>query len=76
MPVKNLLAIQKATGNVTDMSEFYKNTGCLAPYLFTFETMTKNAKIHTRFFALHLGIIEDPATGSAAGPSRIFMICI
>jgi trans-2,3-dihydro-3-hydroxyanthranilate isomerase len=36
-------------------------------YAFTNETLSPSATIHARMFAPPLGILEDPATGSAAG---------
>jgi trans-2,3-dihydro-3-hydroxyanthranilate isomerase len=68
LPLKSLSSIQKAYGNADKLGRFYKETGCLAPYLFTKETIEKESRIHSRFFAPHAGILEDPATGSAAGP--------
>jgi len=35
---------------------------------------TTFSKIHTGFFAPHLGIIEDPAPGSAAGPLTGYLL--
>lgn len=59
--------MQRAQCNVTNIKRFFggKSAG---PYLFSLETTCSHAKVHTRFFAPHLGILEDPATGSAAGP--------
>jgi trans-2,3-dihydro-3-hydroxyanthranilate isomerase len=74
LPVKGLASMQRASGNVNNLSRFYKETGSLAPYLFTLETINKEAKIHSRFFAPHAGIIEDPATGSAAGPLTAYLL--
>jgi trans-2,3-dihydro-3-hydroxyanthranilate isomerase len=67
VPIKTLDAMERARGNVTKMKDFFK-TGMIGPYLFSLETTEPNTQIHTRFFAPHLGILEDPATGSAAGP--------
>jgi trans-2,3-dihydro-3-hydroxyanthranilate isomerase len=74
VPVVSLNAIQKASGNAALLEAFYKQTGCLAPYLFTTETVDKNANIHSRFFAPHCGVLEDPATGSAAGPLTGYLL--
>jgi trans-2,3-dihydro-3-hydroxyanthranilate isomerase len=68
LPIQSLSSIQKAFGNAEKLGRFYEETGCLAPYLFTTETVEKESRIHSRFFAPHAGILEDPATGSAAGP--------
>ena len=67
VPIKTLDAMQRAQGNVANMKRFF-GKDLIGPYLFCLETMDSSAKVHTRFFAPHLGILEDPATGSAAGP--------
>lgn len=68
IPVKSLDAISKAAGNVNRMTEFFSKHNSMDPYLFTLETVDPQASVHTRLFAPQFGIIEDPATGSAAGP--------
>ena len=67
VPIENLSAIQKAQGNATSMKQFFKGD-LIGPYLFSLETADPQTRVRTRFFAPHLGILEDPATGSAAGP--------
>ena len=67
VPINSLDAIQNAQGNVTNMKKFFRED-LVGPYLVCFKTTNASAKVHTRFFAPHLGILEDPATGSAAGP--------
>ena len=67
VPVKTLDAVQRAQGNATNMKDFFKGD-LIGPYLFSLETTEPSTQIHSRFFAPHLGILEDPATGSAAGP--------
>lgn len=67
VPIKTLDAVQRAQGNVTNMKDFFKGD-LIGPYLFSLQTTDLSAQIHSRFFAPHLGILEDPATGSAAGP--------
>ncbi len=74
IPVKSLSAIQGAAGNIKKLDEFFKEKTSFAPYLFTLETMNKQAKVHTRFFAGHRGITEDAATGSAAGPLTAYLL--
>ena len=74
VPVKNLSAIRRAAGNINNITDFFKNKPSLAPYLFTFETIDPVSKVHTRMFAPHLGIMEDPATGSAAGPLTGYLL--
>jgi trans-2,3-dihydro-3-hydroxyanthranilate isomerase len=74
IPVKNLSAIQRANGHVNNLNKFFRNRDSLAPYLFTLETVDASAKVHTRFFAPHLGVIEDAATGAAAGPLTAYLL--
>jgi trans-2,3-dihydro-3-hydroxyanthranilate isomerase len=74
VPVKSLAAVQRASGDTDKLIRFYEESGTHAPYIFTRETVNKRAKIHSRFFAPHLGIIEDAATGSAAGPLTGYLL--
>jgi trans-2,3-dihydro-3-hydroxyanthranilate isomerase len=74
IPIKRLDAIQRADGNVNRLKKFFADKNALVPYLFTLETVRTNARVHTRLFASHLGIIEDPATGAAAGPLTAYLL--
>lgn len=74
VPIRNLSSIRKAKGIMNEISEFIANNKSMAPYLFTLDTEDREANVHTRFFAPHLGIIEDPATGSAAGPLTAYLL--
>ena len=74
IPVKNLSAIQRAIGHVNNLNKFFRNTDSLAPYLFTLEAMDASVNVHTRFFAPHLGVIEDAATGAAAGSLTAYLL--
>jgi len=73
IPVKTLDAMQRAQGNVGNLRKFFDKT-LIGPYLFSLETVNPGAKVHTRFFAPHIGILEDPATGSAAGPLTAYLL--
>jgi trans-2,3-dihydro-3-hydroxyanthranilate isomerase len=74
IPVKSLSAIRKAKGNVDKITKFFNTHQSIAPYLFTFETEDPKSKVHTRLFAPHFGVLEDPATGSAAGPLTGYLL--
>jgi trans-2,3-dihydro-3-hydroxyanthranilate isomerase len=74
VPINSLKAMQKATAHIDNLGRFFKDKGISAPYLFTLETLSVDSKVHTRFFAPHLGIVEDPATGSAAGPLIAYLL--
>ena len=73
IPVKSLAAVQDAEGNANELKKIFGNEP-RGPYLFTRETTKSGAELHTRFFAPHLGIIEDAATGSAAGPLTGYLL--
>ncbi len=74
IPIKNLDVIQKAEGNTQKLRDFCNKNNIVAPYLFTLQTTNMAARIHTRFFAPHMGIFEDAATGSAAGPLTGYLL--
>ena len=59
---------------MNNLIEFFSGRNAFVPYLFTLETVSKRANVHTRLFAAHLGIIEDAATGSAAGPLAAYLL--
>lgn len=74
VPVKNLAAVRQASGNVNNLINFFSRGTAFVPYIFTLETESEQASVHTRLFAAHLGIIEDAATGSAAGPLTAYLL--
>lgn len=73
VPIKTLRAVQGALCNVSKMRDFF-GSKLVGPYVFSLETTDPSAAVHTRFFAPHLGILEDPATGSAAGPLTGYLL--
>jgi trans-2,3-dihydro-3-hydroxyanthranilate isomerase len=42
--------------------------------VFTEETVTPGAHVHTRLFAPLAGVLEDPATGSASGALGAYLV--
>jgi trans-2,3-dihydro-3-hydroxyanthranilate isomerase len=73
VPIKTLRAVQCAQCNVSKMKEFF-GSRLVGPYIFSLETTNPDTEVHARFFAPHLGILEDPATGSAAGPLTGYLL--
>ncbi|MHA2150256.1 MAG: PhzF family phenazine biosynthesis protein, partial [Candidatus Thorarchaeota archaeon] len=41
--------------------------------IFSTETIFPDSHVHARVFAPELGVVEDPATGSAAGPLGAYL---
>jgi trans-2,3-dihydro-3-hydroxyanthranilate isomerase len=68
VPVKNLAALERAVLNkklLKQASAKFCFEGC---YLFTTDQPDQNYLAEARFFNPSIGIDEDPATGTAAGP--------
>ena len=66
IPVRSLGILGKAKANTALLDELPDSLpGEFS--LFSWETIEPNSLLHTRMFAPEFGIIEDPATGSAAG---------
>lgn len=74
VPIRDLATIQHASGHMNRMQEFFQKNDVMAPYLFTLETVNRSAGVHTRMLAAHMGLQEDPATGSAAGPLTAYLL--
>jgi trans-2,3-dihydro-3-hydroxyanthranilate isomerase len=62
VPVKNMAALAKAVSN---QSAWPKAFGPEAAFLYTRETEGHDHSFRARMFAPEIGIVEDPATGSA-----------
>ncbi|MFL5732446.1 MAG: PhzF family phenazine biosynthesis protein [Chloroflexia bacterium] len=43
-------------------------------FVFTREVETAGSTVHSRMFAPELGVVEDPATGSASGPVGCYLV--
>ena len=57
-----------------DLAERVVNeTGATGVFVFTQEVQTAGSQVHGRLFAPGEGIVEDPATGSAAGPLGCYL---
>jgi trans-2,3-dihydro-3-hydroxyanthranilate isomerase len=67
VPICTLEALGRIRLNTSVLSDAYLSHGAVGVFAFTFETREPSSFIHARFFAPNDNIIEDPATGSAAG---------
>jgi trans-2,3-dihydro-3-hydroxyanthranilate isomerase len=66
VPVRSLEVLKNSRPNAAKLEELPKSLpGEFS--LFTPETLEETSLIHTRMYAPEFGIIEDPATGAAAG---------
>jgi trans-2,3-dihydro-3-hydroxyanthranilate isomerase len=64
--VQSLEAVRQARLNIDEAVNVIKRHGVCGIYVFV-RLESKKVNVHSRFFAPTLGVIEDPATGSASG---------
>jgi trans-2,3-dihydro-3-hydroxyanthranilate isomerase len=74
VPVCTLEALGRIRINSTVLAEAYLQHGAVGCYAFTFETKEESSFITARFFAPDDNILEDPATGSAAGALSGYLV--
>ena len=65
VPVRNLEVIRQVKPNLASWSSLFESEDSDSVYIYTRETTTRNSNFHARMFSPSMGIIEDPATGSA-----------
>lgn len=73
IPIKSLEVIQKISLNPQFQLEILKDFVTSKLLVFTTETIHKDSNVHVRMFAPSVGVLEDPATGSAAGPTGAYL---
>jgi trans-2,3-dihydro-3-hydroxyanthranilate isomerase len=67
VPLKTLDAVKQVKINTKKLFQFVKTINAKTILVFCPETYKKENHLNARFFAEYLGIMEDPATGSANG---------
>lgn len=68
LPLTSLSALKRATPKPKDILKALEEHSSQEVVIFSTETEHRNSSVHARMFAPGAGVIEDPATGSAAGP--------
>jgi trans-2,3-dihydro-3-hydroxyanthranilate isomerase len=68
VPLRNRAAVDKAQPDFSSLALMLRSLGGEGCYLFTLDTVKEASIAHARFFNPTLGIAEDAATGTAAGP--------
>jgi PhzF family phenazine biosynthesis protein len=68
VPVRDMAVLEKAVSQKPLLKELSEKFGFEGCYLFTTNTSDEKFIAETRFFNPGMGIDEDPATGTAAGP--------
>lgn len=74
VPVCTLEALGRIRVNTSALADAYVPHGAVGCYAFTFETKESGSFVHARFFAPNDNILEDPATGSAAGALSGYLV--
>src|SRR5262249_12159071 len=72
-PVRSREALARAQPDARRLAQQLRAVGGLGCYHFSLETVDPLAAAHTRFFNPTEGIVEDPATGTAAGPLACYL---
>lgn len=74
VPMKSLEAVEEIDYDMRALGAYLDKLGPrLLAYVFSFETVDKEAQVHARAFSPGDGIREDPATGSAAGACGVYL---
>ena len=74
VPVRTLTAVKSIQVDLTGTMEVCDRLGVNGMMVFTPITVEDWAHVHTRMFAAPIGIIEDPATGSASGALGAYLV--
>jgi trans-2,3-dihydro-3-hydroxyanthranilate isomerase len=73
VPIDTLESIRRIRSRPDLAERIVKETGATGVFVFTQEVEIKSSHVHGRLFAPGEGILEDPATGSAAGPLGCYL---
>jgi trans-2,3-dihydro-3-hydroxyanthranilate isomerase len=68
VPLRNRSAVGRATPDVPALARVLADAGAQGCYLYSLDPVDPSATAHARFFNPGVGLFEDSATGSAAGP--------
>lgn len=74
VPVRTLTAVRSIVPDVAAVAELCQQYGANGVMVFSTMTVEQSSTVHTRMFAPLIGIIEDPATGSASGALGAYLV--
>jgi len=74
VPVRDLGALGRARPKSETLAAYLRSIGAQGCYLFCLDPLDPDAAAQARFFGPNVGIAEDPATGSAAGPLAAYLV--
>ncbi len=74
VPVRTLTAVRSITPDASAIINVSERFGANGIMVFTTVTVESFASVHARMFAPKIGILEDPATGSAGGALGAYLV--
>jgi PhzF family phenazine biosynthesis protein len=74
VPVRDAGALDRARPRPETLAAYLRSIGAQGCYLFSVDPLDPDAPAQARFFGPNVGIAEDPATGSAAGPLAVYLV--
>jgi trans-2,3-dihydro-3-hydroxyanthranilate isomerase len=73
IPLRDGVEITHVVPDLQAMATLGRREGLRGFCLFTTLTRDPTVQVHSRFFAPHYGVPEDPATGSVHGPLAVYL---
>ncbi len=74
VPLRDLRAIRAIRFRTEVWERVLRGLEAPPVFVFTREVETAGSTVHSRMFAPSMGILEDPATGSASGPLGCYLV--
>ena len=74
VPVRTLTAVRSISLDIAAVNDLCERYGANGIMVFTTVTVEALSTVHTRMFAPPIGIVEDPATGSASGALGAYLV--
>lgn len=74
VPVRTLTAVRSIVPNAAAIIDLCGRYGANGMMVFTTMTVEESSTVHTRMFASPIGVLEDPATGSASGALGAYLV--
>lgn len=74
VPVRTLTAVRSIRPDASAIIDVCRRFGANGIMVFTTVTVEPSATVHARMFAPSIGILEDPATGSASGALGAYLV--
>jgi trans-2,3-dihydro-3-hydroxyanthranilate isomerase len=74
VPIRTLTAVSAATPNIALINNICEQHKAQGVMIFSMVTVEEESSVHTRMFASQIGVVEDPASGSATGALGAYLV--